>query len=274
VLLFSLSPVLTRWALAGVGPWEAAFWRLLVAGLAVQLAARIRRQPLPQGREISKFALFGLVAALHFLTYIASLQYTTIVHSLALVYTAPVFVALFGRLTGVECISRRQWLGIGVVVVGVAVLTGFATARGNGGMDRRMVFGDLLALCSAITFAIYSLAGRSQRSRYGLFAYAGTVYTLAALWALPVAWLTRSVGGYTIPVVASLLALALLPLAVGHTLYNGALRRTSATVVNVLATQELTLGVLWGALLLGEMPTGDALAGAGLTFLGILLVVL
>ncbi len=274
VLLFSLSPVLTRWALGGVGPWEATFWRLLVAGVAVLAAARLRGQPLPGRSALPLFALIGLVAALHFLFYIASLQYTTIAHSLALVYTAPVFVALFGWLTGGEQLSARKWGGIAVVVAGVAVLTGFASTGGMAGIDRRMALGDLLALGSAVTFAIYSLAGRSQRHAHGLFAYAGSVYTLAALWTLPVALLTWSRGGYTVPVVASLLALALLPLGVGHTLYNGALRRTSATVVNVVATQELSLGVLWGVLLLGEVPSAEALVGAGLTFLGVLLVIL
>lgn len=274
VLLFSLSPVLTRWALGGVGAYEATFWRLFIAGIAVLAAARIGQQGLPRRREVPRFVVFGLVAALHFLFYIASLQYTTIAHSLALVYTAPVFVALFGRFMGAERLTRRKWLGIAIVVAGVAVLTGFARGRGATDFTRRMLIGDLLALGSAVTFAIYSLVGRSQRSRYGLLAYAGSVYAVAALWTLPAALLTWSVGGYTARVVASLLALALLPLAVGHTLYNAALRRTSATVVNVVATQELTLGVLWGALLLGELPTGDTLAGAGLTFVGILLVIL
>ena len=237
-------------------------------------AARIGRQRLPVGRQLRLFALFGLVAVLHFLCYIASLQYTTIAHSLAIVYTAPVFVALFGRLVGVESMTRRKWLGIAVVVVGVAVLTGFAGGTTGFALDRRMLFGDVLALVSAITFAIYSLVGRGQRSHYDLFAYAGMVYLLAAAWTLPAALLTWSRGGYTTEVVASLVALAVLPLAVGHTLYNAALRRTSATTVNVVATQELTLGVLWGALLLGEMPSGETLAGAALTFVGILLVIL
>ncbi len=266
--------MLVRWALRGVGPWETTFWRLSVAGVVVLAAARLAGQPLPQRRALIKFSAFGLVAALHFLLYIASLRYTTIAHSLALVYTAPIFVALFGRLTGIERLSPRKWLGIAVAVAGVAVLSGFATGRGAEPLDKRMLWGDLLALGSAVAFAIYTLAGRSQRNRYGLFAYAGTVYTMAALWTLPMALFAWSPGGYTPPVVASLLALALLPLAFGHTLYNAALRRTSATIVNVVATQELTLGVLWGLLLLGETPTGEALAGVALTFFGILLVLL
>ncbi len=44
-----------------------------------------------------------------------------------------------------------------------------------------MLLGDLMALGSAVTFGLYSVAGRSQRERYGLFTYAGTVYGLGGI---------------------------------------------------------------------------------------------
>ena len=99
-------------------------------------------------------------------------------------------------------------------------------------------------------------------------------FVVAALWTLPSALLTWTTGGYTRTVVASLLALAILPLGLGHTLYNAALRRTSATKVNVVATQELTLGVLWGVLILGELPSQETLAGVVFTLIGVVLVIL
>ena len=56
-------------------------------------------QPLALARaDLPRFALFGLVAALHFLFYIGSLSFTTVAHSLSLVYTAPVFVAVLAAL--------------------------------------------------------------------------------------------------------------------------------------------------------------------------------
>ena len=156
----------------------------------VWVLALFSRQPLwPRRTDLPRFAAFGLITALHFLSYIASLNFTTIAHSLAIVYTAPVFVALFSAWLLKEPIARRKWLGIAVTVAGIAVLAGLE-AR----MNARMLLGDSLALVSAITFGLYSVAGRSQRERYGLFTYAGTVYGLAALWALPAAALSFSAG--------------------------------------------------------------------------------
>ena len=269
VLFFSTSPILTRWAALSLSAFEISAGRMLTAGVVVLGIALARKEPLPSPRDWLRFVGYGLVAALHFGCYIASLNYTTIAHSLAITYTAPIFVAIFSAWLLHEGMDRRRWLGTLVAVAGVAILAGFEPT-----FNARMAVGDLLALGSAISFGLYSIAGRSQRHRYGLFAYAGSVYILAGLWLLPLAVLNFSPGGYTPVAIASVVALGLLPLALGHTLYNAALRRTRATLVNLVSTQEVTGGILLGILFLGEFPTPAALVGVAITLLGILLVIL
>ena len=276
VLLFSTSPVLVRFA-ADVSPYEITFGRLLVAALAVGGAAivwandawRTAEGPRSSSAFVARlapFAVYGLIAALHFLLYIASLSYTTIAHSLALVYTAPVFVTLFAWLLLGEPLPGQKWLGIPVVVGGVALLAGFEPA-----FDRRMLFGDLLALGSAVCFGLYSVAGRQARKTYPLLTYAALVYGFAALWCLPAAVL-QGTGRWTASALVSVVALGLGPLALGHTLYNASLRRTHPTYVNLVATQEVTGGILLGALVLGEVPQPGVLAGILLTLIGVAVV--
>ncbi|GIV75920.1 MAG: hypothetical protein KatS3mg050_0314 [Litorilinea sp.] len=269
VFFFSTSPVLVRWAAASLSSYEITAGRMLCAGGVVLLLAWRLRQRLPGRQDWPRFAGYGLIAALHFGFYIASLEYTTIAHSLAIVYTAPIFVALFSWLFLNERLNRRQWGGTLLTVAGVAFLTGFEPT-----FDRRMWIGDLLALGSAICFGLYSVAGRSQRDRYPLFAYAGTVYALAGLWLLPAATLHFTPGGYTWQAVASVVALGLFPLGLGHTLYNAALRRVPATAANLIATQEVTGGILLGVLLLHEIPSMTSILGVLITLAGIVLVIL
>lgn len=269
VFFFSTSPVLVRWAALSLTAIEITAGRILTGAVLILGLALTNRQRLPPPREWGRFALFGLVTALHFALYIASLGFTTIAHSLALVYTAPIFAAAFSWLFLKEGLATRKWVGVAVAVAGVGVLAGFEPA-----FTRRMVWGDLMALGSAITFGLYSVAGRSQRDRYSLFAYAGSVYGAAALWLLPVAGAAYSPGGYTLPAVGSILALGIFPLALGHTLYNAALRRVNATYVNLIATQEVTGGVLLGIFLLGEIPNVSSIVGGLITLAGIVLVIL
>ena len=269
VFFFSTSPVLVRWA-APLSAYEIATGRLLVASLAVLTLARLQQQPLRVARgDWGRFAVFGLITALHFLFYIASLTYTTIAHSLAIVYTAPIFVSLASAWFLNEPMPRRKWGGVALAVVGVAILASFEPT-----WNTRMAFGDLLALGSAITFGLYSVAGRSQRAAYPLLTYAGLVYGLAAVWALPAAVLSFNPAAYGWQQVLAVIGLGILPLGIGHTLYNAALRRMHATYVNLVATQEITGGVLLGVLLLGEIPSPGSLIGALVTLAGIAFVIL
>lgn len=252
-----------RRAPGDLAPWEVAGLGLLTAVAVAALAVAARQPPVAPLARFGRFAGYGLITALHFLLYIASLSFTTVAHSLALVYTAPLFVTLFAALMLGERIPRQKMLGIPIAVLGVAILAGFEPA-----MDWRMAVGDLMAIGSAIAFGLYSVAGRGERTRVPLLTYAGTVYGLAAVWLLPAALVTFT-GLPELDGALAIAALGIFPLAIGHTLYNASLRRVHPTYVNLVATQEVTGGVLLGAIFLGELPGLVTLIGAALTLLGV-----
>ncbi len=269
VTLFSTSALLVRLS-APVPSLEVAFWRLLVAGVVVLLAARLTgqlsRRPTFDAR---RFGVYGLITAAHFGLYIASLGYTTVANALAIVYTAPVFVAAFSHAFLREPVTRRQLAGIAVVVLGVSILAGYDIAT-----DARRLAGDALALGSAAAFGLYSVAGRGERARYPLLVYAGAVYLLASLWLLPAAGFSFDVARYTPANSAAIAALAVFPLAVGHTLYNAALRRIHATRANVLSTLEVVGGAFLAWAVLGEPVPPEAALGTAVTLAGVLAVIL
>ena len=123
VFFFSTSPIFTRWAAGSLSAYEITTGRMLSAGLLVLGVALARRETLPPPRDWPRFVGYGLVAALHFGCYIASLNYTTIAHSLAITYTAPIFVALFSSWFLGEGMDRRKWFGTLVALAGVGAIT-------------------------------------------------------------------------------------------------------------------------------------------------------
>jgi len=298
VLFFSTSAVLVRSA-SGLGPLEVAAYRLLVGsgvvGLADAVLGRRARAPaggVPDragevppsprtgevppsrraGAEARLILAAGLAAAAHFALYIGSLHLTTIAHALVLVNLSPLLAAPLGALFLRERFGRDRLPGLVIALVGLGMMVGLEPR-----LDTRRLLGDVLAFGAALAYAVYSLVGRSQRGRGDVLAYTRRVYLVAGLTLLGPALWQRSVlsARGLVPGSEDLLAvvlLGLLPTAGGHTLYNAALRRADAVTVNLIATQEVTGGVLLGFLVLGERPSLQAVLGGALALLGLGLV--
>ncbi len=266
--LFSTGAVLIRWA-QEMSPVEITSLRMLLGGGFVAAAARATgdRLGLPAA-DIRRLVPIGLIAAVHFLAFIASLSLTSVAHCLTLVYTAPLIIAALSRAILRERLPRRVLAGMAAGLTGVAVLAGFEPR-----VTSEMVLGDLLAVGAAVAFALYSLFGRRERARIPLLPYASWVYLTAGVATAPFAMgvFTRPVSGEAL---ASVLALALFPHALGHTLYNAAVRRLHPSIPNLITTQEVTGGIVLAWLLLQETPTWNALAGAAITLVGVVLVLL
>jgi drug/metabolite transporter (DMT)-like permease len=140
------------------------------------------------------------------------------------------------------------------------------------GESEASALGDLAALGSAVTLAVYVLAGRWLRGANPLATYVTGIYGWAAIAALPAATATFDADALGEAVVWIVL-LGIGPLAIGHTLINAALRRLPATVPNVIATQEVPAGVLIGALLVQEVPGLTTLIGGLIALAGVIAVV-
>jgi len=260
---FSTGAILVRWA-QGLSPVEITSLRMLLGGLFVAAAAWCSGESVKlPAADLRRLIPIGLIAGLHMLAFIGALSFTSVAHTLTLTYTAPLFVAALSRLVLREKLPRRTLMGIAVGLIGVAVLAGFEPR-----LTRRMLTGDLLAVAAAVAFALYSLLGRRERARIPLLPYASWVYLTAGLATAPFALglLARPVNGRAL---AAVFALALFPSALGHTLYNAALRRLHPSIPNLIAAQEVTGGILLAWLLLHETPPWNALAGAGMTLLGV-----
>jgi drug/metabolite transporter (DMT)-like permease len=175
-------------------------------------------------------------------------------------------LAVVSRIFLGERLRHRQTLGILLTMTGIALLAGFEPA-----LTARMLGGDLLALGAAASFAAYSLLGRRLRTALPLLRYVFWVYLTAGLVTLPLAAATLRAPYQVAPLLAVALQ-ALLPVALGHTLYNAAIRRLSPTLVSLIASQEVPGGILLGWLLLGEAGTTTTFAGVAVTLAGVLLV--
>ena len=263
---FSLGAPLSRLA-APVSAAEVTLWRLGLATLVAYGLARASGVSLAHIRE-RRTAVLGATLYAHFLLFTLAAQTTTTAHTLALVYGSPALVALGSALILREPPRPMQIVGVLGAVAGIAILVGFEPAASGATLG-----GDLAAAGSGAALAAYVLAGRYYRGAMPLPAYVFAVYGWAALLALPYAAFSFDPASYDGGRILVLVILGVVPLGMGHTLLNAALRRARATIPNVITTQEVTGGVILGALLYGEIPGPSAILGALLALAGVITVV-
>ena len=115
--------------LAAAPALAIAFWRLtlvlpVTGGLATRERASLRRP------EVLLMVASGLLLAVHFWTWIASLRFTTVASSVVLVSLKPIFVWGLAAVWLHEHPSRREGWGIAIAVVGAILIAGlYRTSR-------------------------------------------------------------------------------------------------------------------------------------------------
>src|SRR6185437_1149770 len=246
-----------------------AFWRLaLVLPVVGALAAYEGSSEGTAPRSLLPLMMAsGLLLALHFWSWIASLRYTSVASSVVLVSLKPVFAWGLAAAWLREHPTRMEAWGIGLAVVG-ASLIGLGDAR----LSLGALGGDVLALLGAVTGAGYYVIGRRVRQTVGIWRYATGVYVVAAA-ALALLALARRTPlvGFAGRDWAVFGAMAAGPMLIGHTGMNYALRHFRATTVNVAALGEPVGAsvIAWLVPSIHEVPPPTSWLGGILVLLGI-----
>jgi drug/metabolite transporter (DMT)-like permease len=257
--------------------------RLTIASLILAPFALTRyRSDLRQlsRREWVLALLSGLFLALHFATWITSLEFTTVASSVVLVSTTPLWVAILAPLV------LRERLGVTAVVGLILAMTGGvivglsdACAWQAGAIScpplrtffgGRAFLGDFLALTGAWMAAGYMLVGRKLRAKMELIPYIFVVYGMAAV-VLLVIMLGIGESPLGLPPLAYLwfALLALVPQLFGHSTFNWALKYLPASLVSVTLLGEPVGSTILAYFIFQEQPGWMKIGGAMLILAGI-----
>ena len=283
ILAVSTASIFIRFAQKEATSLVIAAWRLTIASLIlVPVAASTHRQELValKRNELLLALVSGFFLALHFATWITSLQYTTVASSVVLVSTIPLWVALLSPFTIKEPIKRVVWIGLvlallGGVVVGISDSCSISAGRLTCPslftfLHGRAFLGDILALCGAIAGAAYLLIGRKLRAKMSLISYISLVYGMAAIVLIIIMLSARgNPFGYSPQIYLWLILLAVIPQLLGHSIFNWALGYLSAAYVSITLLGEPVGSTILAYFILHEKPSLIKLAGGVLILIGI-----
>ncbi len=243
------------WSTGGVGikavaepPLKVAFYRCAFAGIALGLIFRPKKLP---ARPAVLAAVVAYAACLT--TFVFATKWTTAASAIFLQFTGVVWVLLAAPLVLHE--PRRK----GDTAAILAALAGMALCFG-GGLGRRGLAGDAMALLSSFLFAFLVISLRRERGggAEAVVTY-GNLFAAAAL--LPFAAADLSLAPRSL---AGLLFLGVFQLAAAYALFVHGIRTVPATKAALIGLLEPVANPIWVFLFLGERPGPLAAAGGAI----------
>lgn len=243
---WSFSGMLSKWT-----PWGALSIigaRALIATLAFgALRGEFRVKP-------SKETWLGaLGVALTSLTFITANKLTTAANAIVLQYAMPAVVILASWLIFRQRASRLDLMAAVITMLGVALCFISGLTVGN-------PLGDLLALASAVTFAVVFFAARLPGTDPMDYSYLGNALSCVFLFAIPF-------DGQFVLTTQTVLAAVMLGvcLTLGYFLFSRGMRAgVSPITASIVANIEPVLNPIWVFLVLGETPGLFTFLGAAL----------
>jgi len=176
-----------------------------------------------------------------------------------------VIVPLFAALFLGHSPSRNAWLGVGLAVVGLGLLTLQAGLH--------MEFGDLLVLCGAIAFAGHILLTGHYAPRHDpLRLTLGAIVTVAVLSAAAALIFDRPLNpvAWTSDVLFAAAFTGVFATSVAFWLQTQAQRFTTSTHTALIFAAEPVFAGLFSFLLIGEVLGSRQALGCGLILAGML----
>jgi drug/metabolite transporter, DME family len=267
VLWGVLGPV-SRVALRdGVDPLEIAFWRAAIAGACYGVHAMAIGRTRVEGRDLPAVVGFGIVGvAIFYSAYQLAVQTGGAALASVLLYTAPVWVAIFSALFLRERMTGRKLLAVTLAIAGVA---GIAVAGGGAGGVRLSAAALFWGLLSGWTYALYYLFGKRYFDRYHTATLFFHALPIGALALLPFVRFSPKTGAAWMAIVF----LAVVPTYTSYLLYSAGLRRIEATQAATVATLEPVVAAIVAYFAWNERMGTVGYLFAGLVVIAVVLMV-
>jgi DME family drug/metabolite transporter len=236
------------------------FWRVLIGTIALAVWGLLFRRELFR-TDRQGWLLVGLgggaLVALFEIAYQFAIAGVGVAGAAALLYTAPVMVAVLARIILKEELSATRIALAVVVMIGVALTVTGGSNAGAEAARMGIAAGITGGLLSALSYAFTTLMARYAVPRYGvvkvlfLEAIGGVVLIWIALsiWGRPPAWPPSA------PAWRGLIGLAAGSVLAANFFFFAAVKRIEAAPASVAATIEPVVGALLALALFSQRLT-------------------
>ena len=274
-ILWGLQQVVLKLAAPDISAVMQIALRSGLSALMVYPMIKLAKGTSLWGRDyLAAGILVGLLFAAEFFLVAQALRFTSAAHTVVLLYTAPIFVALglHWKLPS-ERLSLIQWLGIACAFFGIVIAFLFPPAVSQAAASSAL-WGDVLALLAGVLWAATTIAVRltklaeapaTQTLFYQLF--------IAFLVLLPVAFfMGQATIHWSVLSFTSLLFHTVVVSFASYLIWFWLLKKYLASQLGVFSFLTPIFGMCFGVVLLNEQLELNFLVGTCFVLMGVMVV--
>lgn len=272
--LWSLNYIIAKYALREFPALLASGLRMIIAGVVM---AALYRWNHAQGRipswtrkDVWLLSFLGILGVgLNQFLFVLGISMTTVSHAAIVTGLTPITVLMLASVMGLERLGLIRLAGMFIALSGVVFLQ-LSSVRSNSGTFK----GDLVVYLGSFMFAIYTVRGKQETSRFGGIVVNTFAYVGAAIAMLPI---TLGYGSsfdfekVTWVAWVSVLYMALFPSVLCYSIYYYTLTYVPASRVAAFSYLQPLLAMTMAMAFLGERPTAGLLSGGALVLVGVFL---
>jgi len=230
--------------------------RVMIAAIVLMTIVMAGKAPLPSRRVIVSLLLLGVLGnGIYQFFFVEGISRTRASDAALVVAASPAFIAIIGRLRGVERASPRRVTGILLSIAGIALVV-FATTRGDDG--RSTLSGDLLVLAGSLCWATYTVLLKPytehvsgiQVSALTMVGGAIPLFLAALPAVVHASWSTVPALGW-----AALFYSAIFALVIAYLFWYRGVRVIGPTRTAMYSNVQPVIAVIFAWIVLGETPT-------------------
>ncbi len=254
VLLFGLAGLFARWVHQPA--LIITFGRVFFSSLALGIYMLVRKQPfrISDRKDLLLMLCAGVVLAVHWWTFLGSIQLSTVAVGTITFSSFPLFVTFLEPLVFRRAVKRRD------VIIATVILLGVFIRIPSFSPENAMLTGILVGMISSLAYAVLTVMNKVLAGRYSGTQTAFWEQATAACVLLPFA--LKSGIHLSGADFCLLLFLGVITTALAHTLFISSLSDLPAQLAGVCSSMETVYGILFAFLLLGEVPSLREIAGA------------
>jgi drug/metabolite transporter (DMT)-like permease len=250
-------------------------FRIVLAAVSLTVIAIVWGGPIPDRKDVLALLVLGALGnGIYQVFFVKGLALTRAGEAALVVGASPALMAIFARMRGIEKVDKRRAVGIALSIFGVGLVVLGRAASGASGANDGSLFGDLLVLCGAVCWAVYTILLIPYTKRLSGFWIIALNLIGGSL--VLVAMATRelvSVSWLQLPAVAwgAILYSGLGGLVLAYMFWLYGIRRLGPTRTALYGNLQPLIALLFAWLTLGEVPAIWQLVGAATIVGGVLL---